>query len=151
TNHGNPLSGAPNFLKQGGISPNLSVSLTPAQARAATSAWIPNQKLPYSIQWNFGVQHVFHNDYTFEARYLGTRGIHLDVQRRINKQAIVTPNSFIPTYLSRPSQAQLDASTLTLANLTQQSNIVPSYLQAGFTNGGFVVNSPIGNSTYHGL
>ncbi|PWU02919.1 MAG: TonB-dependent receptor [Terriglobia bacterium] len=151
TNRGNPLDGAPNFLANGGISPNLSVSLTPAQARANTSAWIPDQKVPYSIQWNFGVQHVFHKDYTFEARYLGTRGVHLDVQRRINKQGVVTSNQFLPTYLQRPSQAQLDSAPLTLADLTGQSNIVPAYQQAGFVNGGFVVNSPIGNSIYHGL
>ena len=31
------------------------------------------------------MQHVFHNDYTFEARYLGTRGVHLLVQQQINK------------------------------------------------------------------
>jgi hypothetical protein len=151
TNNGNPLDGAPNFLAQGGISPNLSVNLTPAQARAATSAYIPDQKLPYSIQWNFGVQHVFLNDYTFEARYLGTRGVHLDVQQRINKQAVVTPDQFLPTYLTAPSQAQLDASPLTLADLNLKSNLVPAYAQAGFTNGSFVENSPIGNSTYHGL
>jgi hypothetical protein len=151
TNSGNPLDGAPNFLSSGGILPSQGVSLTAAQARAATSAWIPNQKLPSSIQWNAGVQHVFHRNYTLEARYLGTRGVHLDVQRRINKQAVVTPSQFLPTYLQMPSQAQLDASTLTLADLTSQSNLVPAWAQAGFTNGGFVVNSPIGNSTYHGL
>ena len=34
-------------------------SLTAAQARAATSGWLDNQKLGYAINWNFGVQHVF--------------------------------------------------------------------------------------------
>ncbi len=40
------------FLAQGGISPNAvvtSTALTPQQARAATSSYIPNQKVPYSI------------------------------------------------------------------------------------------------------
>ena len=153
TNSGPPLSGAPNFLKNGGISPNVQVSssLTPAQARANTSAYIPNQTLPYSIQWNLGVQHVFAKNYTLEVRYLGTRGIHLDVQSRINKRTIVTPTNSLPTYLQAPSQATLDALPLTLASLQSVSNIVPTFAAAGFTNAAFVEDSPIGNSTYHGL
>lgn len=94
TNNGDPFSGAPNFLKNGGILPNLGTSLTAAQARATTASWIPNQKLPYSIQWNVGVQRVFAKDYTLEARYLGTRGVHLDVQTRINRQPAVTYHLF---------------------------------------------------------
>ena len=68
------------FLAHGGIFPGSLASggnLSQADARAATSSYIYDQKLPYSIQWNFGVQHVFLKDYTFEARYLGTRGVHL--------------------------------------------------------------------------
>ncbi len=153
TNSGPPLSGAPNFLAKGGISPSVQVSnaLTPAQARANTSAYIPNQKLPYSIQWNFGIQHVFAKDYTVEVRYLGTRGIHLDVQDRINKLSPVTPTNSLPTYTSAPSQATLNALPLTLASLESQSNLVPTFAANGFTNGAFVEDAPIGNSSYHGL
>ena len=67
----------------------------------------PRPKLPYSIQWNIGVQHVVAKDYTFEVRYLGTRGIHLDMQLRINKRAVVTSTHSLPTYLAPPSQAAL--------------------------------------------
>ncbi len=151
TTVGNPLQGVPKFLTNGGISPNLAVSLTPDEARANTAAYVPNQKLPYSIQWNFGVQHVFHNDYTFEARYLGTRGVHLDVQDRFTIRSLVTPQQYLPTYLQAPSQAQLDALPLTLGDLVNQSPILPQYENAGFTNGAMVENAPIGNSTYHGL
>ncbi len=158
-----------NFLKNGGILPNATVSntLTPAQARANTSAYIPDQKLPYSIQWNLGVQHVFANNYTLEVRYLGTRGIHLDLQSRINKRTSITPTNSLPTYLSRPTQAQLDALPLTLnqlcpsslastcgipaAQLSGPSNIVPAFAANGFTNAAFVEDSPTGWSTYHGL
>ncbi|MCU1258579.1 MAG: Cna domain protein, partial [Bryobacterales bacterium] len=47
-----------NYLANGGIKPNAPVgpALTQAQARAATSAFIPNQEVPYAITWNFGVQ-----------------------------------------------------------------------------------------------
>ncbi|MDP9170804.1 MAG: carboxypeptidase regulatory-like domain-containing protein [Acidobacteriota bacterium] len=151
--NGNPLGGAPNFLANGGIKPNVTVStaLSAADARANTSAYVPDQKLPYSIQWNLGIQHVFANNYTFEARYLGTRGVHLDVQDRINKRTIVTATNSLPTYLTAPSQATLDALPITLASLQSVSNILPAFAANGFTNGGFVEDAPIGWSTYNGL
>lgn len=145
-------NGAPNFLKNGGISQSFKVgALDAATARANTSAYIGPQIVPYSIQWNAGVQHVFKQDFTFEARYLGTRGVHLNVQRRINKQTAVTATQSLPIFLSAPSQASLDALPLTLKNLQSISNIVPRFAAAGFTNPAFVEDSPIGNSTYHGL
>src|SRR5207244_2100634 len=106
--------------------------------------------LAYSIQWNFGVQHVFAKDYIFEARYLGTRGVHLNVQERINKQPKVTQTDFLPTYLQAPSQATLDSLSMTLAKIQAKSSIVSQFLGAGFTNP-IVEFSPIGNSTYHGM
>ncbi|MES1258786.1 MAG: carboxypeptidase regulatory-like domain-containing protein, partial [Acidobacteriota bacterium] len=145
-------AGTPNFLANGGIRPSAQggAPLSPAEARAATSAWLPDQKLPYSIQWNLGIQHVFLKDYTLEVRYLGTRGVHLNVQQRINKFAPVTPANSLPTFYQAPSQATLDALPLTLTQL-KVSNILPRYAAAGFTNGAFVEDAPIGNSTYHGL
>ena len=74
---------------------------------------------PYSIQWTLGVQHTFASDYTFEARYLGTRGIHLPQQIQLNRQAMV-PNpdrTALPTFLQRPSDAQVDALKTTLADV----------------------------------
>ena len=44
---------------------------------------------PESLQWNIGVQHVFRGNYTFESRYLGTRGIHLPVQDQLDIQPVV--------------------------------------------------------------
>jgi hypothetical protein len=152
TNNQDPLAGAPNFLKNGGISPNAqTTALTAAQARAATSSYVSNEELPYSIQWNLGFQRVFAENYTFEARYLGTKGVHLDVQQRINKLAPVTAGHSLPTYLAAPSQATLDALPLTLAMLGAESNIVPAFAANGFTNGAFVEDSPVGYSSYHGL
>ncbi len=141
------------FLANGGIRPgSLSGggNLTQAEARAATSSYLPNQIPPTSVQWNVGVQHVFHNDYTLEVRYLGSRGYHLITQNRINVDARVTPTSFLPTYLTAPSQAQLDALPLTLAQLQARPRIDPRYSALGFTNNivGFV---PFGGSLYNGL
>jgi hypothetical protein len=129
----------------------VSNELSAADARANTAAYVPNQKLPYSIQWNFGVQHVFARNYTLEVRYLGTRGVHLDVQDRINKRTIVTQTNSLPTFLQAPSQATLDSLPLTLSNLQSVSNVVPAFAGYGFTNPAFVEDNPFGNSTYHGL
>ncbi len=138
----------PNFLRNGGISPVYSPPTNAVEARALTANLIQDQVLPYSIQWNFGIQHVFHRDYTFEVRYLGTRGVHLDVQTRINRISAVTPTRSLPTYLQRPSQADLDALPWTLASLQKiNTNTLAQY---GFPNN--IVQFPgWGNSTYHGL
>src|SRR6185437_4358227 len=69
------------FLANGGIVPNSgSGPLTAAQARAKTSSYIPDQLLPYSLEWNIGAEHVFAKDFSLEVRYLGTKGVHLDMQ-----------------------------------------------------------------------
>lgn len=144
----------PNFLANGGIPPGgsgLTTFATAADARAATSNHIvENVKLPVAIQWTLGVQHEFGKAYTVEVRYVGTHGYHLNVQDRINEQARVTPTSFLPTYLTAPSQATLDASTTTLASIRSNPQVIPAYANAGFTNP-IVQFSPLGSSIYHGL
>lgn len=143
-----------NFLANGGILPTANAgTLTPAQARAATSSYLPpNQQLGYAITWNFGIQHSFANDYTFEARYIGTKGIHLLYQQQINRNSLVTADFNLPTYLQAPSQATLDAlkiSTDTFTPLRRTAAWNP-LLPYGFTSAitGYV---PRGNSNYHGL
>jgi hypothetical protein len=138
------------FLGQGGIPQNAKPTgeLTAEQARDATSNYIQDQVLPYSIQWNFGVQHVFKNDYTFDARYLGTRGVHLLVQNRLNMIAPVTESLHLPTYLQAPSQAELDSLTVTQDDLFALQN--NKWAQYGF-NSPITSWPPIGNSTYHGM
>lgn len=144
------------FLGSGGIKPNeLAPALSPAAARAATSSWLPDQKLGYAINWNLGVQHVFSKDYTLELRYVGTKGVHLLFQQQLNRNAVVTPTHNLPTYLQAPSQSALDALPLTLAQLTAEANpntssIVNPFLPYGFplTITAYV---PRGNSIYHGM
>jgi len=143
------------FLANGGIFPgslpggsNLSV----ADARASTSSYLPDQVVPYSINWNVGVQHVFHNDYTLEVRYLGTRGVHLLTQNRLNRQNKVDKNGlFLPTYLTAPSQAELNGLTTTLDQINARSNYVPAYANAGFNGSSIVGFMPWSDSVYHGL
>jgi hypothetical protein len=140
-----------NFLARGGLPGTYSPPATVADARALTSAFIPDQKLPYAIDWNFGIQHIFAKSYTFEVRYLGTRGVHLPVQERINRQAIVTPTNFLPTYLSAPTSAQLAGLNLNLGRLqTERDTLSNLYAPYGFSQN-ITAFEPIGNSSYNGL
>jgi hypothetical protein len=142
-----------NFLANGGLPGGGSgIQILPeADARAATSNWIPpNVKFPYSINWNLGVQHSFGKDYVAEIRYVGTRGVHLDVQDRINRRALVSPQAFLPTFLQQPSQAELDALTNTLTSLKAPGSMVPEFANAGFGSN-IVADIPDGWSVYHGL
>jgi hypothetical protein len=142
------------FLAGGGIPPNTSTGpLTQAQARAGTGGYVPNQIRPETASWNVGVQHVFHSDYTFESRYVGTHSVHLSVQARLDNQTIVNASNALPTYLSAPSQAALNALPNTLSPLqTALSN--GAYIPSAYANAGFQSNivgyMPWGNSIYHG-
>jgi hypothetical protein len=145
----------PNFLASGGI-PNvlLPTGTNAADARAATTTFIDDNDVPYSLTWTGSFQRQIGTNWSFEARYLGTRGIHLLTQSRINRSARVSPEDGrpgLPTFLTAPSQAQLDSLTLTLDDVNARSNFLPNWAAAGFTNPasvvGFLSN---GNSTYHG-
>ena len=141
------------FLASGGI-PNVLVPAgnDAAAARAATSAFIDDQEIPYSLTWTGSFQRQFGDDWAVELRYLGTRGIHLLTQNRINRQPKASAEiGGLPTFLTQPTQAQLDALPLTLTAINARSNFVPSFFNAGFTNPGSVIGFlSNGNSTYHG-
>lgn len=140
----------PGFLAGGGILPpaGLGTNLTPEDARALTSTYVPDQKRPYSINWTFGVQKVLKNDYTVEVRYLGTRGVNLPAQIRLNQSAVVTADRHLPTLTEAPSQAYLNSLGLTLGDLQGIDNNI--WAQHGFLSP-ITAFMPIGNSIYHGL
>jgi hypothetical protein len=150
---GNPFLYTPNYLANGGI-PNVLIPAgsDPVAARGATSTFIDDQDVPYSLTWTGSFQRQFRQNWVFEARYLGTRGIHLLTQNRINRQNKVGNGlSGLPTFFSAPTQAQLDALPLTLTQINARSNFVPRYFNAGFNNPGSIVGFlSNGNSTYHG-
>ena len=160
------------FLAGGGIPPSANAgTLTAAQAIAETSGYVPNQLRPETVSWNIGVQHVFHNDYTFESRYVGTHSVHLPVQIRMDEEPVVTAANALPVYLSAPSQATLNGLTNAYDNPGNSANnnaclsstivnclinaynaggfIQPAYLNAGFQS--FITSyQPWGNSIYNG-
>jgi hypothetical protein len=166
----------PNFLGSGGLPGTGGSGITVldrANALANTANWIPPQvKDPYSVNWNFGVQHSFGKNYTAEVNYVGTRGNHLNFQDILTWQASVTPTNFLPTYTQAPDQAALNALPLALNSdalglpiVGTRDSIVSAYANAGF--GCFGAQSgnqfgppcfpfittfiPAGWSTYHAL
>src|SRR5260370_41948771 len=112
----------------------------------STPWYLSSKNLPSLIQCNHGVQHVFHNDFTLEARYLGTRGVHLIVQNRLNIQSKVDPTHFLPTYFAAPSQATLDGLSTTLTQIQARSSLFPAYADAGFNGSNIVGFIPLGDS-----
>ena len=140
------------YLGSGGIANVvLPTGGNAAAARAATGTFIPDQQVPYSITYTGSIQRQFMKDWSLELRYLGTRGVHLLTQNRINVTPRVfnSPGNFLPTLFSAPTKAQLDAMTTTLAQLNSRSIILPQYAAAGFTSPVVAFLSD-GNSIYHG-
>ncbi|MBV8573034.1 MAG: TonB-dependent receptor [Acidobacteriaceae bacterium] len=143
-----------NFLANGGIpATGPSATLTPAEARASTSGFVPNQKRPESIQWNFGIQQEFGQNWVFNTQYVGDRGVFLPVQVQLDRQPIVNATNALPVFFAMPSQATINSLTNTLSPLMASYQaatpgyIVPAYAAAGFVNP-ITAYMPIGNSSY---
>ena len=151
TFRGDPTVDTPNYLANGGIRPDQRPDeLDEEAARSLTSTYIPDQHLPYSLQWNFGVEQVVADHYTLSARYLGTRGVRLFTQNVIPLLARAGPQLSLPTFYQRPTQTELDALSLTLAEIDAQPISRPEFAEAGFSP--FIFAFPNrGNSIYHGL
>ena len=153
TNDVDPQANTPNFLANGGL-PDTPVAITdPADARFNTGAWIPDQQVPYSLTWTGSYQRQLGSDWSLELRYVGTRGIHLLSQNRINRQAKVSPEDGrpgLPTFFTAPTQAQLNALPLTLNQINARSSFVPRFANAGINGANVVAFLSDGNSTYHG-
>ena len=138
----------PGFLAGGGLPGNFTFATLTAQ-RLATSAYVPNQSLPYSEQYTLGVERVFLNNYTAEVRYVGTRGIHLDVQSQINKQSPLTTANQLPTVINGGSTVNQNG-TSTVASLSALSKVLPAFAAAGFTSN-ITADVPFGGSNYNSL
>jgi hypothetical protein len=153
TSNADLSSTATGFLANGGLNapPQAGTTLSPADARALTSAFVPDQKRPYSINWTVGVRKVLAHDYAVEVRYLGTRGVNLPAQLRLNSASVVTPANSLPTYLTAPSQATLDSLPLTLSQLNAQAGAQRNTLAPYGFQQFITAFMPIGNSSYHGL
>ena len=144
-----PTHPVTNFLANGGLSgapppPPTSV----AAARSAVASYTFDQTRPYALIGTLGVQHVVGKDYTIEARYTYTKGVHLWNQTRLNIVSPVTATSYLPTFFTTPSASTLAGLTTTLGQLqTIPRNDLAQY---GFSNN-ITGYHPWGNSRYNGL
>jgi hypothetical protein len=167
TTPGQPNYGDPNFLVNGGLpsgngalgtfcqdgtGPGTGVPCVQDLAKqiAATTAYMPNQIIPYAETWSVGVQRVFASNYTAEVRYVGTRGIHLPTQVQLNVQTKVNATNQLFTSLNSPSLIATDVNASNLSKITALSNILPQYKAAGFTNK-ITSYQPFSGSSYNGL
>jgi len=67
-----------------------------------------NTKLPYSQQWNFGIQRQIGNDWLVSASYIGNEIVHLYGQRELNPAQIVAstfPLGTCPTGVTKGCNA----------------------------------------------
>jgi hypothetical protein len=152
---------SPNFLKNGGLpapagAAPIATFATIAAQRAATSAYLPNQVLPYSETWTLTVQHTFGN-YTAEIGYVGDKGIHLPTQDQINIQPRVTTASVVGT-LNPTGILEVAGSAATTVGAVSgiaNGNIVPTWLNPSDGLGGFTSKitsyQPYSYSNYNGL
>jgi hypothetical protein len=153
-NGNNPVQ---NFLANGGLKGSASGTVSQADARASIASYTFDQHRPYALNGTIGVQRLIGKDYTVEARYVYTKGVHLWNQTRLNIVSPVTATHNLPTYLTTPTAAQLAADTLTLGAL--QSTPLPGGTADRPFNDlatyGFTQNltgyHPWGNSRYNGL
>jgi hypothetical protein len=158
TNNVNLASNSPGFLAGGGLSgAAVPLPTDPAGALGVVGSYTFGGQRPYGLTWTLGVEHVFLKNYTFEARYTGTRGVHLWNQSQLNIYPLVSPSNYIPTFFTMPSAATLAGLTQTLGNVGNY--IVPGgtadFPQNSLSSLGSQANitayAPQANSLYNGL
>jgi len=171
-----PAPGSPNFLANGGLPPGKGTGTTTfataAAAQAATSAYVPNQVVPYTENYSLTIQREIGHGLTAEIGYIGDRGIHLPTQDQINILPEVNSANYLPTYagtadinghgssyttLAAIQSAALAADNAGVAVASQipatspnSAYYVPAYFKAGFT-GTITSYQPYSESNYNGL
>ncbi len=160
-----PANGSPNFLKNGGLPPGTGSGTTtfPNQAAAAsaTSAYVPNQVVPYSENYTLTIQREIGHGLTAEVGYIGDRGIHLPTQVQINIQPEVNNTNYLPTFVNGAAINGQGANASTLAAITAQAVAAGqgpasgAYFRPNFYSAGFksTITSyqPYSESNYNGL
>jgi hypothetical protein len=161
---------SPNFLKNGGLPPGKGTGVAqfcltgtgtgtvpcqpdiPSQ-QAATSAFLPDQIVPYAETYTLTVQRSFGTNYTAEIGYIGTRGIHLPTQDQLNIQPRVTPANQLFTLVNgNTTLVPAGPSATTLAAINARSNIVPAFVANGANFTAKITSyQPYSSSNYNGL
>src|SRR6185295_1154396 len=101
--NGGPFGTDTNFLANGGIPSGGALPseffTDPALARAFTQGLIFDTQTPYTISWSLAYQRELMKNTSMELRYLGTRGVHLFIQDRLNGG--VAPNFNLPVFFNQ--------------------------------------------------
>lgn len=145
---------AAGFLQSGGLLQVNVPPTTPADARGATGSLMPDIVEPKIITWTLSVQRELGAKTSVEVRYLGTRGLSLPMQVRLNSKSAFDPSNPggaitpLPTYLSAssiPATVVNPPSTLRTFNLYNSQPLASE----GFF-GNVTTFPPVGYSIYHG-
>jgi len=146
-------AGSPNFLADGGLPVGKgsgTTVLSAADARAATSAYLPDQVVPYAETYTLTVQHTFGSNYTAELGYVGTRGIHLPTQIQYNVTPRVTASNQLFTQAGSTTLVSAGSGATNLYDIQQLSNILPAFKAKGFTSK-ITSYQPDSSSNYNGF
>src|SRR5271168_1153550 len=143
----NPADGSgAGFLAGGGLPSAYIPPANQADARALTTSFIDNTVMPKILTWSLGVQHQLAKNTTVEVRYLGTRGLELPVQDRINFESAfdggVAP---LPTFFSNAPTTWTAQTPTDAAFNAFNPNL---YAQFGF-EGNVTSDPPLASSIYH--
>jgi hypothetical protein len=139
------------FLGGGGL---VSVNVPPTtaeEARSATQAIIVDQRMPKTFSWMLSVEREFLRNYRVELRYMGTRGLNLPIQVRLNALSVFerNPDLLLPTFFSTSEvPATFPAEAPTLADIEDAQDL--RFSDLGFDGGFITAFEPVGRSTYHG-
>ncbi|MFB3815977.1 MAG: TonB-dependent receptor domain-containing protein [Terriglobales bacterium] len=136
----------PGFLAGGGLLQENVPPTTPEEARGATQGIILDVQQPKVLTWTLSMQHELFRDTSLELRYLGTRGLSLPVQARLNTiSAFEAGLQPLPMFFSASDVPATIIGGSRLADFEQHD---PTRFQE--FNGAFVTAFPaIGSSIYH--
>lgn len=137
------------FLANGGLPATYTLPSDPTLARGLTQGLIADVKNPKTLNWSLAVQRELFRGGVLEARYLGTRGLRLPIQIRLNSKGAFSAGLHpLPTYFDA---SQVPATiTSPASTLFDFDNYNPQVLsQYGFFSN-MTVHEPWGSSTYHG-
>jgi hypothetical protein len=116
-------------------------------ARNLTGGFIPEKEVtPETYTWSLALQHEMWKRVVFEGRYVGTRGVHLPIQRWVSA-GIPNPNR-LPTFASMSEVPTSFAGAPTRDDFDANSDLL---LWAYGFQGVVTKFSPDGYSNYHGL
>jgi hypothetical protein len=136
------------FIEGGALLPVLPTDAftNQATARAATQAYVMNEVAPETYTWTLSLQHEMATNYMVEARYVGTKAIHMPLQRWLSAGV---PNPVqLPLFGTESEALAADMTAApTLADFEANQNL----LLAPYGFGGVLTEfTPDANSWYHG-